>query len=609
MIAFSAAAWIRAARTCGVFVALLLGFHLPAWSVESLRMQSCEHTALDAGQVEVAQLPAGKRTVEEALGASFRPLSGPSSNLGVIDGSVWLRLSLTSGSCPGPLLLQLGNPFANRVSLHRQGADGVWAKVPEGEYPLASDGHPRLRYAMLPLRLEPTGKTNFLVEIEGPSSVMFRPAIVPASELHLDAIKRSLLGGALAGGIVALAIYCALLAAMTRFSGLLAFSVSALALAGFYAMTVGLLDPLIALFGGKGVDVRMLVIRVGGALGLTAALFHWLFVRGLLVTVGATMSAATVTSRRTVTGAVLAAWAILMAAVPFIEGSMIPQVAIGVASVAIVAMVVDVVRAVRQRHPIARVILAAFSVFAFSVLVYIGLYLGLLPWSPVLLQAIPAGTWIESIMLAAAVGTQVKALRGQQQRLAAQTRELSLLSQLDPLTGLSNRRAYDSVVPVEIDRCVRRGRTASLLVVDIDHFKQVNDNFGHGFGDSVIRMLGATIANSVRSTDYAFRYGGEEFVVLLPGLDKAMALEIADRIMREFTNCSPTAPDGTRPFFSVSIGLAQLRAGDDVQTFFGRADAAMYRAKQEGRCRTVVAEEPSPRARVIEQQAARAPAA
>jgi diguanylate cyclase (GGDEF)-like protein len=185
----------------------------------------------------------------------------------------------------------------------------------------------------------------------------------------------------------------------------------------------------------------------------------------------------------------------------------------------------------------------------------------------------------------------VKDLRGQQKVLAARTRELSLLSQLDPLTGLSNRRAYDSVAPVEIDRCLRRGRTATLLVVDIDHFKQVNDTYGHGFGDSVIRMLGATIANSVRSTDYAFRYGGEEFVVLLPGLDRTMGLEVADRIMREFTNCSPSTPDGTRPFFSVSIGLAQLRQGDDVQALFGRADAAMYRAKQDGRCRTVVAED------------------
>jgi diguanylate cyclase (GGDEF)-like protein len=608
MTASRAVAWIRAARTCGVFVALLLAFHLPAWSVEPLRLQSCERTALDAGQIEIARLPRLNQPIEQVLAASFKPLAGPASNLGIVDGAVWLRLSVAPGACNRPLLMQLGNPFANPVSIHRQRSDGVWAKVPESEYPLTSDGHTRVRYAMLPLQLERTGATNFLVEIVGPSSVMFRPAIVPASELHLDAIKRSLLGGVLSGGVVALAIYCALLAAMTRFSGMFAFSVSALALAGFYAMTVGLLDPLVISIVGRDGDFRMALLRLDGALGLTAALFHWLFVRGLLAVASQAPATTNSMAKRALVPAVIAAWAVIMLAVPFIEGPMVPNIAIAGACLAIVVMLFDVVRAVRGRHPIARVILAAVGVFSLSVLIFIGLYVGLLPFSPLLMHSIPAGTWVESIMLAAAVGTQVKALRGQQQRLAAQTRELSLLSQLDPLTGLSNRRAYDSVVPVEIDRCVRRGRTASLLVVDIDHFKQVNDNFGHGFGDSVIRMLGATIANSVRSTDYAFRYGGEEFVVLLPGLDKAMALEIAERIMREFTNCSPTAPDGTRPFFSVSIGLAQLRAGDDVQTFFGRADAAMYRAKQEGRCRTVVAEEAPPRARATEQQTARASA-
>jgi diguanylate cyclase (GGDEF)-like protein len=492
---------------------------------------------------------------------------------------------VASGGCAGPVLLRLGNPFVNRVALHRQGSDGVWAAVPEAEYPSASDGHRRMRYAMLPLRLEPQGTTRFLVEIGGPSAVMFMPSIVPASELHLSAIDRSLLGGVLAGGIVSLAIYCALLGLITRFRGLLAFSVSTIALAGFYAIAAGLVDPLILWLTASGQDAMVTTIRLNGALGLTAALFHWLFVRALLANPPGSGA-----GRKFGWGA-LGGWALLLVAIPFVESAVVPQLCIVAAGLAIVAMLVDAVRAVRKRHPIARVILAALSVFAIAALTHIGLYLGLLPWSSVLLQAIPTGTWIESLLLAAVVGTQVKDLRGQQQELAARTQELSLLSQIDPLTGLSNRRAYDSVVPVELDRCLRRGRTASLLVIDIDHFKQVNDSYGHGFGDSVIRMLAATIANSIRSTDYAFRYGGEEFVVLLPGLDRTMALEIAERVMREFTNCSPSAPDGTRPFFSVSIGLAQLRPGDDVQGLFGRADAAMYRAKQEGRCRTVVAED------------------
>ena len=587
MTAFGLAGWFRALRRCAA-LAILLALHSTAWPVEPVRLANCESTALGAKSVEFARLARGNHSIEQVQAAKFRPLSGGSANLGLVDGTVWLRFEVVPAGCAAPVLLRLGNPFVNRVVLHRQGGDGMWAAVPEAEYPTAADGHRRMRYAMLPLRLEPQGTTRFLVEIGGPSAVMFMPSIVPASELHLAAIDRGLLGGVLTGGIVSLAIYCALLGLITRFRGLLAFSASTIALAGFYAIAAGLADPLILWLTASAQDPMVTTIRLNGALGLTAALFHWLFVRALLANPSGSIAA------RAFWWAALSLWATLVVAVPFVESALVPQLCIAVAAMAIVAMLVDAVRAVRERHPIARVILAALSVFAIAVLTHIGLYAGLLPWSPVLLQAIPVGTWIESILLAAVVGTQVKELRGQQQELAARTQELSLLSQIDPLTGLSNRRAYDSVVPVELERCLRRGRTASLLVIDIDHFKQVNDNYGHGFGDSVIRMLAATIANCVRSTDYAFRYGGEEFVVLLPGLDRTMALEIAERIMREFTNCSPSAPDGTRPFFSVSIGLAQLRRGDDVQALFGRADAAMYRAKQEGRCRTVVAEDLPP---------------
>ncbi len=595
MTTYRVAAWIRALCRCAA-LAVLLALHLPAWSVEPVRLQSCERTALGGRNVEFARLAQGSHTIEQALSAPFRPLSGASSNLGLIDGTVWLRFELAPGDCAGPVLFRLGNPFMNRVVLHRQGSDGVWAAVPDAQYPADSGGRQRLRYAMLPLRLELQGTTRFLVEIGGPSAVMFRPAIVPASELHLSAIDRSLLGGVLAGGIVSLAIYCALLGVITRFLGLLAFSISTISLAGFYAISAGLTDPMIAWLTASGQDVRFTAIRLSGAFALTAAVFHWLFVRALLV-----VPAASAAGGRSAWVA-LGVWAALMVAVPSVESAVIPHLCIAVAALAIVAMLVDALRAVHGHHPIARVILAALAVFAISALTHIGLYAGLLPWTPALLQAIPLGTWVESILLAAVVGTRVKDLHGQQRELAARTQELSLLSQIDPLTGLSNRRAYDSVVPVELDRCLRRGRTASLLVVDIDHFKQVNDNYGHAFGDSVIRMLAATIANSVRSSDYAFRYGGEEFVVLLPGLDRTMALEIAERIMREFTNCSPSAPDGTRPFFSVSIGLAQLRAGDDVQALFGRADAAMYRAKQEGRCRTVVAEDVPHKAQAAPQR-------
>lgn len=585
------AAWLRALRSIGAIL-MSLGLHAGASAVEAVRVQECGSISLDGRHVEFARLPNDASGLEHARRAHFEPLPGRTQNFGLVDGAIWLRLSVEAGACDAPLMLQVGNPFGNRVTLHRETAAGRWLTVPAADHPSEINGNRRFRFATLSLPLDADRPVRMMVEIRGPSSIVVQPAIVPASEIHHFVVVRNLVGGLLTGAIVGLAIYCALLGVVTRLPGLIAFSVSALALAAFYGVAVGLLDPLVLWIAAGRYDVHDVTLRIDGVLALTIGLYHWFFVRGLL---GATTGSGRWAS------AALGGWFATLFAIPFIEGPVMPLVCVAVAGVAIAAIVVKLVRGVRRRHPIARVLVLSFGALSLSVIVFAAAFLGLLPWHPTLPHAVAVGTWAEATLLAVAVGTHVKDLRGQQQQLAARTRELSLLSQLDPLTGLGNRRAYDAVVPVELERSQRRGRTASLLVIDIDRFKQVNDNYGHDFGDSVIRILGATIANSVRSTDYAFRYGGEEFVVLLPGLDDAMALEVAERIMREFTNCSPTAPDGSRPFFSVSIGLARLRPGDDAQALFGRADAAMYRAKEEGRCRIVVAEDRSSRMREYEQ--------
>ncbi len=586
IIQHCAVAWHRVFRSCGALV-LMLAFHLSAQAIETPRTAGCDRGELGGRHFEFAKLPRGSDSLDFALGAKFEPAPGNSMNFGMVGGSVWLRFELGPGPCGKARLLQLGNPFVNRIELYRQAQGGSWALVPALEHPLDTGGETRLRFVMLSLDVDPEQPVSYLARIGGPSAVLVAPKIVSRAELHASAVDRMRLGGLFTGGIVALALYCAFLGVMTRFKGLIAFSASALALGGFYSASTGMLDGLASSIAGSGQDPRDFVMRMNGVFILFASLAHWFFVRGLLETSDPPQA-----SRRWAP-VLLGIWGGALVGVLFVDGTSMPVMYIGTSLLAVFAVSYQVLRAALLGHPLAKVMIVAFGALAVSIVLYIALFVGLLAWHPALVHSLAIGTWIESILLAVAIGTHVKDLRGQQRQLAARTQELSLLSQIDPLTGLSNRRAYDAVVPVEIERCQRRGRTASLLVVDIDHFKQVNDNYGHSFGDSVIRMLGATIANSVRSTDYAYRYGGEEFVVLLPGLDRSMALEVAERIMREFTNCSPSAPDGTRPFFSVSIGLAQLRRDDNPARLFSRADSAMYRAKQEGRCRTVVDDEAS----------------
>ncbi|MCL4746047.1 MAG: GGDEF domain-containing protein [Burkholderiaceae bacterium] len=576
------------ARRTTMALMLAFAFSGAALALETVELAGCSPVELGARTLDVARVSAPDAatgadadtgaSLEQLLRTTARAAEGARMNFGRAD-RVLLRFSILAGDCQARPYLELGNLFLNRARLFRLAPDGGW--VLESRYPVEAEGIPeRLRRALLPLSPERGMPTSFIVEVVGrPSTIVLAPRIVTASTALVGDTRRATLSGLLSGAILSIAAYCMLLGAWSRFSGLVSFSIAAMGMGAFYAQMAGLLDPvLLRLFPGSEATIAGSE-RVTAALVLTAALFHWIFIRRLL----GGPSAGTLGDRSM--PPLLGFWALSMIAVPFVAHPMLPRISVAVAVVALLMVVREVMRAAWSGHPLAAVILAAFGSLALPVLGFIALVEGLAPGWAGLVTLLGVGTLTESILLAIAFGAQVRSLHGRHRRLAERTHELSLLSQLDALTGLGNRRAYDGTVPEELERCQRRGRLASLLVIDIDHFKQVNDTYGHEFGDSVIRVLGVTIANCVRATDRAYRYGGEEFVVLLPGLGAEVGREVGERIMREFTNLTPTAPDGTRPFFSVSIGLAQMRPGDDARARFARADSAMYRAKQNGRCR------------------------
>jgi len=165
------------------------------------------------------------------------------------------------------------------------------------------------------------------------------------------------------------------------------------------------------------------------------------------------------------------------------------------------------------------------------------------------------------------------------------------LSSRDPLTGLSNRRQFELALASEVDRVARAGEPALVLMIDIDHFKQVNDTYGHVFGDKVIRAVAQILKNNVRGRNLSARYGGEEFVVLLPDTPIEDARQIAEmirsdvervRIRRSSDNWAPAN-------FSLSLGVASFRLGESAVDFVARADLALYASKNEGRNRVTVA--------------------
>jgi two-component system, cell cycle response regulator len=159
----------------------------------------------------------------------------------------------------------------------------------------------------------------------------------------------------------------------------------------------------------------------------------------------------------------------------------------------------------------------------------------------------------------------------------------------DALTGLSNRRYMESHLATLIEQAAARGKSLAALVLDIDYFKAINDTHGHDAGDDVLRDFALRIKRSIRGIDLACRYGGEEFVIIMPETDMAVAAMVAERLRRRIAADPFAIAQGSRHIpVTISIGIAGLRGKDDnAASLLKRADEALYRAKRDGRNRVV----------------------
>lgn len=152
----------------------------------------------------------------------------------------------------------------------------------------------------------------------------------------------------------------------------------------------------------------------------------------------------------------------------------------------------------------------------------------------------------------------------------------------DPLTGIGNRGAMNTSVQREIELASRHNRSLGIIMMDVDHFKSVNDTYGHAAGDLCLQSLVECTEKSVRISDMIFRYGGEEFAIILPETDLQGVLRLAKRIRRRVERLQ-TLVNKQAISMTVSLGITVLLETDDDKTLFTRADEALYKAKREGR--------------------------
>jgi len=183
-----------------------------------------------------------------------------------------------------------------------------------------------------------------------------------------------------------------------------------------------------------------------------------------------------------------------------------------------------------------------------------------------------------------AMSERMQQLEGEAESLRTRLREERSQAQTDALTGIPNRLAYEERLAQEVARWKRFSTPLVLLIWDVDHFKRINDNFGHKAGDKVLRTIARTLAGAIRETDFVARYGGEEFAHLMTGSSLADCLVVADRLRAAIESTGFHFRDRAVTV-TVSCGLAQLRDGDSTESWFERADRALYQAKQAGRNR------------------------
>lgn len=235
----------------------------------------------------------------------------------------------------------------------------------------------------------------------------------------------------------------------------------------------------------------------------------------------------------------------------------------------------------------ARFFLLAWTVLILGTLSFI---LGFLGLAPKLILALPASRALEAILLTFALAYRVRDLHREREQLAQSQRRYREMSITDGLTGLYNRRYFESRLASELDHARRLENPLSLIMLDLDNFKAFNDRHGHLEGDQMLKSLAAVLRLSLREGDCACRYGGEEFAVILPASDLDGARLVAERVRSGMERGLFRESAGEPSEVTLSLGVARLNPDEEALGLVARADLALYRAKAAGKNRVEVAE-------------------
>ncbi|ANB02989.1 diguanylate cyclase [Ectothiorhodospira sp. BSL-9] len=573
-------AWRRELAILSVLLMVVWFWPGPSWAgshgwpepinvVDRERVSLAPHSAVYMDQA--------RRTAPEALLAQgwpdFVEVDSRSFNLGMSPGVLWVAFGLQDLDARARLLY-LDNPLFDSVTLFAQDEDGGWREVPRHR---AVAWDQQLREAwrhVFHLAADGPG-TRYLLRVETGQNLRFHAEIQTLEGHQAQTTRFWLAQGGYHGIILALAIYNLFLLFSLRdtsYAWYIAFIVST---AGYFFFQRGLH---LEFFPGWGSQTTQLLMFLCLALLSTFALQ---FTRRFLLM-----------RRRDpgwdrwlrlalplpLIGIVLHVWAGTAGSVLFFS----------LVTLGVIVLVVGASLRAYYFHGFrpALYLLMAWAVMVIGALLFILGALGMLPNNMLTYYAVQAGSALETMLLSLALADRIRELQSERKALARRGDQLERVTLLDELTGLYNRRHLDRTLPEMVARACHLGSPLSVAVVDADNFKQLNDTHGHAVGDQVLIRMGQVMADSVRRGDVVCRYGGEEFVLLMPGADALTAREIAERLRRAVASLLHPV-DGVSGRQTVSIGLATLQPGESPQALFLRADKALYEAKTAGKDRVV----------------------
>lgn len=536
-----------------------------------------------APSVELLRAPAGGLTLDQVRNPPWSTRfhtaqEAPTLRLGISQHPVWLRFRLNEISGNPPYFLELDSSQIQNVDAYLAqaspvaGGEPIYHEYFTGSARPVSSRPVAFRTFILPLPPGMPPQEYSYVRLANSGALVVRPYIWSETGLDSRLSTDSYFFGIIFGVLVAMLLTNLFFYTTLRDPAYLFYVVYVLSILFFEISLYGQWDVWLKL--SPDINQRAPWIAAGLVSAL-AALFTRSFLRTRLLTPKSDKVLKVFAGLGVLeVGLGIAGSYALASITAHVLGLLGPVLAICIGVVAW-----------RKGQSSARYFLLAWSVMAVALFTLALKGLGLLPQAISSTTTLPLATAIESVLLSLALADRVRSLRRQREEAQQSERRFREMSLTDELTQLYNKRFLDSRLQSEVDHAMRSAQPLSVLVLDVDHLKEFNDTFGHAAGDLVLIAVAQVMRQRLRTSDFATRSGGDEFVVIMPETKLEQARWGAERIRAGVYEHNFQLSQGAEVRATLSVGAAQHQGEESPARLLERADQAMYQAKQEGKNR------------------------